>query len=193
MTVTANENLYDSSFSVDPKELQVNEMAQGIQQISGAVMGIAELVLEIKTDLRAVQTEIIEQRQFRSNEYVNQSSKLSESEKVTRNHALAAKLEKLFDSERDPKLVEKTKAELKERMELNFIRFLSGVLINGPVKSPERKEDIRKLMRSVVNGEMDFTPVVENLPFIMRTSGSNQLLLLLNTLKKVWNNNFTIT
>lgn len=40
-------------------------------------------------------------------------------------------------------------------------------------------------MKRVLNGQMDFTPVVERLPFLIRDSETNQFILLLKTLREV--------
>jgi len=80
--------------------------------------------------------------------------------------------------------VDLAKEELRRTVEKNFLRMLAAILVTGPTHTQERSDDIFKLMRSVLNGELDFTPVVQRLPLILRDSETNQFVNLLITLRE---------
>jgi len=176
----------DTRFSVSPKNFEEHDLAENVKQISNAVMGIAEFVVDIRSDLKDVK-EVVQKKSQRSGRSNVVEVKLDDPERIKKNFELAAKLEKFFEaeSELDPQLVEKTKEELKKTMELNFVRILSAMLVSGTMKTQGKTEDILKLMRSTLNGELDFGPVVEKLPFIMRDSETKQFIHLLNVLNEV--------
>lgn len=182
----------DPRFPVDPKELQLNEMSKTIQEISGAVMGIAEFVVEIKNEVKSVRKEVAEQNRQQNNK-INSQGSLSRNEfdqidsedyRAKKNALLADRVEKLLSVENNSQ-VDAAKEEMKKIMEINFIKFLSAMLVTGPMTTPEKSGDILKLMRAVLTGQVDFTPVVHKLPFIMRDSETNQIILMMQTLSEV--------
>jgi len=187
---SVNEGDYlDSRFAVDPRDYQLNEMSQNINKISGAVMGIAELVVDIKADLRLLRKEFIfgkPNKKFESRiepELAEATPLFLEDEKIRNNVALADRVEKLLAIENNLQ-VDLTKEEIKKTIQVNFVRVLSAMLVTGPPKTQQRKDDILKLMKSVLNGELDFGPVVEKLPFILRDSETNQFISLIKTLRE---------
>ncbi|CAG7726382.1 unnamed protein product, partial [Allacma fusca] len=122
----------DSKFSVDSRKLQLDELSKTVREIDTAVMGIAELIVEIDRNVRSVHSSVVK-RQQRS---------LPTSD-VKENEILAKKLEKLLASQDNPDL-EKAKEELEKQIEFNFLKTLSAILITGPVRAKERQSDILK-------------------------------------------------
>lgn len=96
---------------------------------------------------------------------------------------LAEKVEQLLAKDPSPQ-VDLAKDELRRNVEREFIKTLAGFIVNEQA-GPEGEVIVLGVMRSVLNGELDFTPVVERLPTILRDSERNQFLNVLVTLQEV--------
>jgi len=162
-----------------PRELpsqsvaNVDELTRDVRQMNGALMGMAEFVIEINQNVKALQrTFAVSPPRFyrKSDDEVHQSRE-----------QIARRIEKLY-ARNDP-VVDKMKLEMEKRIQFNFIKMLSAILVTGPVHVQERSQDILKLMKSVLNGELDFKPVVNKLPFLIRDTETNQFVLLLKTMR----------
>jgi hypothetical protein len=190
----------DENFVVDHRDVRMNEMAQNIKTMSGALMGIAEYVIHIDEVVRHVQKGVGQvqrsvdgARLFRSEraegpEKVSLTPQeavlIANMDKAVRNEMLAQKVEKLLAVQNNS-AIEEAKDEMSKRIESNFLRMLAAILVAGPSRTQMRTDEIFKLMRTVLNGELDFRPVVEKLPFILRESETNQFISLLRSLKEV--------
>jgi len=187
-----------AGFTVDTSEIRMNEIAENVNEIKGTIMGIAEYVVEIRKSVNVMQREVGHLQttinsKYRAGGNVVQlprgnwiRSDVSVDE-ILRREELATKLERLFRSENITQ-VEALKSELTTVVENNFLRMLAALVVTGPVQVQERTPEIfrvtRKLMKTVLNGQMDFKPVVERLPFLIRDSETNQFILLLKTLRE---------
>ncbi|ODN00263.1 hypothetical protein Ocin01_06423 [Orchesella cincta] len=177
----------DSHFAVDTDDIQLREIADNVKRVTGAMMGLAEYVLEIKQELRSIRADLSETKpsnKTTARPITYYSKPVRDPEEVRRQSLeLADKVERLLAMEQSPQ-VDLAKEELKRTVEKNFLRMLAAILVTGPAHTQERSDDIFKLMRSVLNGEMDFTPVVERLPLILRDTETNQFVNLLITLRE---------
>jgi len=188
-----------AGFNVVPADVRMIEIAENVNEIKGAIMGIAEYVVEIRKSVNVMHTEVghlqtaINSKyragnivQLPRGQWVRTGSDVSVDE-ILRREELAKKLERLFRSENITQ-VEALKEELTSVVENNFLRMLAALVVTGPVQVQERTSEIfrvtRQLMKTVLNGQMDFKPVVERLPFLIRDSETNQFILLLKTLRE---------
>jgi len=182
-------------FSVDPQEVRMNEIAENVSEIKGTIMGIAEYVVDIQKSVAVMHREVGHLQTTLSSKYRNLvqlprghwvRADVSVDE-ILRREELATKLERLFRSENITQ-VEALKTELTSVVENNFLRMLAALVVTGPVQVQERTPEIfrvtKQLMKTVLNGQMDFKPVVERLPFLIRDSETNQFILLLKTLRE---------
>ncbi|CAL8079247.1 unnamed protein product [Orchesella dallaii] len=183
----------DSHFAVDPDDIQLRDIADSVKQVSGAMMGLSEYVLEIRQELKSIRADLSETRSNSSTPSNSTtmrpisyySKPVRDPEEVRRQSLeLADKVERLLAMEQSPQ-VDLAKEELRRTVEKNFLRMLAAILVTGPAHTQERSDDIFKLMRSVLNGELDFTPVIERLPLILRDTETNQFVNLLIALREV--------
>lgn len=187
----------DTHFSVDPDDVQLREISDTVRRVSGAVMGLTEYVMDIRSELRTIRSDIFIARSANVTPPIFTNSTTSRPlsyysgkpikdpvEVRKQSLVLADKVEKLLAMDQSPQ-VDLAKEELKRTVEKNFLRMLAAILVTGPMHTQERSDDIFKLMRSVLNGELDFTPVVQRLPLILRDSETNQFVNLLITLREV--------
>lgn len=185
----------DSPFAMDPEELQLKEIAESVRRVSGAVMGLTEYVMEIRNELKTIRVDISQVKTLTSE--ANKTTRpltyysgrpIRDPEDIRRQSLeLADKVERLLAMDQSPE-VDLAKEELRRTVEKNFLRMLAAILVTGPVHTQERSDDIFKLMRSVLNGELDFTPVVQRLPLILRDSETSQFVNLLISLREVLKN-----
>lgn len=184
----------DPLFSLNIANLEDIEISRTLQTISGAVMGTAEIALGIKSDLKLLRKEIMMGKMnMRFEGRHHPDSDKVDSDKVTPvqiqppvsemsqflesfNNVLANVTNSGVDSE-----LESTR----KIITTNFIRILSAMLINGPPSTQRRKDDILKLMRTVLNGEINYSAVVTKLPFILKESETNQFISLIQSIKEV--------
>jgi len=148
------------------------------------VMGLTEYVMEIRQELRTIRADISPNitAKMRPDSYF--SKPVRDPVEVRRQSLeLADKVERLLAMDQSPE-VDLAKEELRRTVEKNFLRMLAAILVTGPTHTQEKSDDIFKLMRSVLNGELDFTPVVQRLPLILRDSETNQFVNLLITLRE---------
>lgn len=181
----------DPHFAVDTQSLELSEMAKTIQVISGAVMATAEIAMGIKSDLKLLRGELMMGKmnmRFEGRQHPDHGISLyqfsNSNLRIRHNLNLAERIEKIFDSDNST-LVNLAKEEIEKTIRINFIRVLAAMLINGPPSTQRRKEDILRLMKSVLNGELDFKLVVEKLPFILKDSETNQFINLIQMIKEV--------
>jgi len=191
----------DNKFARDVQELRLNEMTQSIQTMSGALMGIAEYIVNIDEAVKQVRSGVGQvQLTLNDQEHISRpkrggnpkpifvsaaelSSSRSENERAIKNEILARKVEKLLAVQNNS-VVEEAKEEMTRQIETNFLRMLAAILVTGPARTQMRTEEIFVLMRSVLNGQLDFRPVIQKLPFILRESETNQFITLLKSLRE---------
>jgi len=167
-------------FPIDVSELRLNEMVTNIDEMKVAVMGMAEYIQEINKNVKDVKLGL----PHVENNGISATKKgrgLTVDE-ILKREELAQKLEKLFKIENTTK-VEEVKEEMASMVETNFIKMLAAVLLTGPVQAQERTPAILRLMRNVLNKQVDFKPIIDRLPFLIRTSETNQFILLLKALR----------
>ncbi|CAG7728342.1 unnamed protein product [Allacma fusca] len=100
------------------------------------------------------------------------------------NEYLAGKTEKLLSIKNNP-IVENAKAELEEQIQYNFLRTLSVILIAGPVRVQESNEELLKLMRVTLNGDLDFKSVVAKIPALLREDESTRFTSVMDTIQEI--------
>lgn len=179
----------DSHFSVDPEDVQLKELTENMKRVTGAVLGLTEYVMEIRSELKSIREDLVESRSSANSTTVRPvhyySRPIRDPVEFRRQSLeLADKVERLLAMDQSPE-VDLAKEELRRTVEKNFLRMLAAILVTGPAHTQERADDIFKLMRSVLNGELDFTPVVQRLPLILRDSETNQFVNLLIALREV--------
>ncbi|CAG7836747.1 unnamed protein product [Allacma fusca] len=104
-------------------------------------------------------------------------------ERTTVNEKLAVTMEKLLSFEDNP-AVETARAKLEQQIEYNFLRTLSSLVAVGPARAQERNNEILKLMQLTLNGELNFKPVVNNLPALLREPATTRLKAILETIRE---------
>jgi len=173
-----------AGFTLDTSDVRMNEMASNIIDMKGAIMGIAEYMQQINNNVHLMQSEVRKlQVSLSSVDVPAKSSRVDISvDEILRREDLAKRIEALFRSDNGTK-VELVKEELSTVIETNFLKMLAALLITGPVQAQEKTPGILRLMKTVLNGQMDFKPVVEQLPFLLRDTETNQFILLLKSLR----------
>jgi len=177
----------------DLTDVRLNEIKSSIQEMRAKVYDTANLVADLKSLVKsAVQSSETDENIIYSNNRGTRFEKIndpfrtvnSEVEKVKQNEELAAKVEKLLTVKNNDK-VEEAKEKVKEMIEKNFVRMLAAILVAGPTRTHQKSEDVFTLMKSVLNKELDFAPVVEKMPFILRETETDQFIAVLKTLREV--------
>jgi len=171
-----------AGFTVDTSDVRLNEMASNIVDMKGAIMGIAEYMQQISKNVHLMQREVRQLQETLTPDAPRKTRVDISVDEILRREDLAQKIEKLFRNDNGTK-VDIVKDELATVIETNFLKMLSALLITGPVQAQEKTPGILRLMKTVLNGQMDFKPVVERLPFLLRDTETNQFILLLKTLR----------
>jgi len=171
-----------AGFTLDTSDVRLNEMASNIVDMKGAIMGIAEYMQQISKNVHLMQREVRQLQETLTPDAPRKTRVDISVDEILRREDLAQKIEKLFRNDNWTK-VDIVKDELATVIETNFLKMLSALLITGPVQAQEKTPGILRLMKTVLNGQMDFKPVVERLPFLLRDTETNQFILLLKTLR----------
>jgi len=185
----------------------LSEMAQDIQSMSGALMGIAEYIVNIDEVVKQVNkgigrvqislddgvSRVLRDRRSETVKFsetvnipvvniVEETPINKDADKAIKNELLAQKVEKLLAVQNNS-VIEEAKDEISKQIEINLMRMLAAILVTGPQRTQMGTGDIFKMMKSVLNGHMDFRPVVQKLPYILRESETNQFTSILRTLR----------
>jgi len=201
--------------SLDVTEIRTEEMLTNIDEMKVAIMGMAEYIQEINSNVNHVRAELGAQRHAPPKPRSPKITRGLTVDEILKREELAQKIERLFRNDNVTK-VNAVKQEMASVVETNMIKMLAAILLTGPLQAQERTPEILRvsgngnrgpnrnkilnldpfvsfqLMRNVLNKQIDFKPIVDRLPFLIRNSETNQFILLLKALRDVRNTIFIL-
>lgn len=131
--------------AIDISDIRTKEMIANIDEMKVAIMGMAEYIQEINTNVNQVKEKMnqtpwpIKAGRMDSNPYRGLSV-----DEILKREELAQKIEHLFSSDNATKL-ETVKQDIVTVVETNFIKMLAAVLLTAPVQAQERTPQILRV------------------------------------------------